>query len=114
MTATIVKTTKSPERPAGAEGNFYHTEKKHHLPGMNDRVRRLRKQSVETPESLSIERALITTKFYKRKSREIFRTGNAGAQFSRNLQTKNHLYRGNDELIVGERGPRPKIGSHFP
>ena len=65
MTSTAIKTTKSPERPAGAEGNFYTPKPGKTLPGMNDRIRRLRKLSVETQESLSIERALISTKFYK-------------------------------------------------
>ncbi|HRX10827.1 MAG TPA: pyruvate formate lyase family protein, partial [Draconibacterium sp.] len=58
-------TIKSPERPASAEGNFYHSSKANIGPGMNDRIQRLRKQSVETQESLSIERALITTRFYR-------------------------------------------------
>ena len=64
MTFTKIKTTKAPERLAGAEGNFYNPDKKTG-PGMNERIRRLRKQSVEIQESLSIERALITNKFYK-------------------------------------------------
>jgi hypothetical protein len=36
MTLTAIKTTKSPERPAGAEGNFYNTEKKN-APARNER-----------------------------------------------------------------------------
>ncbi|HSM47976.1 MAG TPA: pyruvate formate lyase family protein, partial [Draconibacterium sp.] len=113
MTATIVKTTKSPERPAGAEGNFYHTEKKHHLPGMNDRVRRLRKQSVETPESLSIERALITTKFYRENLGKYSEPVMRALNFLEICKQKT-IYIGNDELIVGERGPRPKSVPTFP
>jgi len=34
-------------------------------PGMNDRIRRLRKRSVETEASISIERAFIETQFYR-------------------------------------------------
>ncbi len=56
---------KSPQRLAGAEGNFYTPTKTKVGPGMNKRIQRLRKQSFETQESLSIERALITTRFYK-------------------------------------------------
>ena len=59
------KTIKAPERPAGAEGNFYKKGENKIGPGMNKRIQRLRKLSVETQESLSIERALITTRFYK-------------------------------------------------
>ena len=33
--------------------------------GMNPRIRRLRQESVETPATLTIERALIETAFYK-------------------------------------------------
>ena len=35
------------------------------LGGMNDRIRRLRQQSIDTPTTLSIERALIETAFYR-------------------------------------------------
>src|SRR5690606_8019838 len=34
-------------------------------PGMNERIRMLREESVTTPATLSIERALIETSFYK-------------------------------------------------
>ena len=113
MTLTAIKSTKSPERPALAEGNFYHSEKKHQLPGMNDRVRRLRKQSVETPESLSIERALITTQFYKENE------GKYSAPLMRALNfleicNQKTIFIGADELIVGERGPAPKSVPTFP
>ena len=33
--------------------------------GMNARIRRLREQNMQTPTTLSIERALIETAFYK-------------------------------------------------
>ena len=33
--------------------------------GMNDRVKRLHQQSIDTPTTLTIERALIETAFYK-------------------------------------------------
>ena len=35
------------------------------LNGMTDRIRRLRQESFDTQPSLSIERALIETEFYK-------------------------------------------------
>ncbi len=64
MTFSGIKSTKNPERLAGVEGNFYQPSKKTSLPGMNGRIRRLREQSVETQESLSIGRVFITTRFY--------------------------------------------------
>ncbi|MCK4509056.1 MAG: formate C-acetyltransferase/glycerol dehydratase family glycyl radical enzyme, partial [Desulfuromonadales bacterium] len=54
-----------PERKADAEGNFYPAGKGGVGPGMNARIQRLRKLSVETEPSLSIERALHETAFYK-------------------------------------------------
>ena len=33
--------------------------------GMNERIKRLRRESLETPATLTIERALIETAFYK-------------------------------------------------
>ena len=42
------------------------------LNGMNDRIRRLRQQNFDTPTTLSIERALIETEFYKQNYGTIF------------------------------------------
>ena len=55
----------NPERPASAQGNFYQPIINSIGPGMNERIQKLRKISFETEPSLSIERALIQTKFYK-------------------------------------------------
>ena len=107
MNASIIKTTKIPERLAGAEGNFYTSEKNSKLPGMNDRIRRLRKQSVETQESLSIERALITTRFYKENHGKYAEAVMRALHFLAKRRKKT-IYIGAGELIVGERGPAPK------
>jgi formate C-acetyltransferase len=104
---------KSPERPAGAEGNFYSPETKKSLPGMNKRIQRLRKQSVETQESLSIERALITTRFYKENNGKYSVPVMRALNFLEICKQKT-IYIGNDELIVAERGPRPKSVPTFP
>ena len=81
--------------------------------GMNPRIKRLRKESIETPATLSIERALIETEFYKK---------NYGKYSLPVLRAKNFyeicaqktIYIGPDELIVGERGPKPKAVPTFP
>ena len=81
--------------------------------GMNDRIKRLRQQNFDTPTTLSIERALIETEFYKK---------NYGTMPIAVLRAKNFyeickrktLYIGDDELIVGERGPVPKAVPTFP
>jgi len=113
MTLTAIKSAKSPERPAGAEGNFYQSEKQQHLPGMNDRVRRLRKQSVETPESLSIERALITTRFYLENAGKYSEPMMRALNFLEICKQKT-IYIGAGELIVGEGGSVPKSVPTFP
>jgi len=102
-----------PERPAAAQGNFYSPLKSDIGPGMNERVQKLRKLSFETDPSLSIERALIQTEFYKK---------NFGKYSTPVLRAKNFMeickqktiYLGEDELIVGERGPAPKSVPTFP
>ncbi|MCW8859787.1 MAG: formate C-acetyltransferase/glycerol dehydratase family glycyl radical enzyme, partial [Deltaproteobacteria bacterium] len=80
---------------------------------MNPRIQRLRKLSVETEPSLSIERALHETAFYKenygKHSIPVLRAMN----FLDHCRKKT-LYLGNDELIVGERGPRPMSVPTFP
>lgn len=111
MTLLTVDTLKTPERPARSEGNFYTPGKKD--PGMNDRIRRLRKQSVETQESLSIERALITTIFYQENYGKYSEPVMRALNFMEICKQKT-IYIGDDELIVGERGPLPKSVPTFP
>ena len=80
---------------------------------MNERVARLRRQSFETEPSISVERALLVTEFYKdnygKYSIPVLRALNY-----KNLCEKKTIYIGEDELIVGERGPFPKAVSTFP
>ncbi len=106
-------TIKAPERPAGAEGNFYKKVENKIGPGMNERIQRLRKLSVETQESLSIERALITTKFYKENYGKYSEPMMRALNFLEICKQKT-LYIGDDELIVAERGPVPKSVPTFP
>ena len=80
---------------------------------MNERIKRLRQQSVEAVPSISIERALLETKFYQahlgKHSAPVMR-----AMFFKYLCEKKTIYIGKDELIVGERGPVPKSVPTFP
>ena len=83
------------------------------LGGMNERIRRLRKQNMDTPTTLSIERALIETNFYKQN----YGTLSTPVLRARNFYEickKKAIYIGPDELIVGERGPKPKAVPTFP
>ncbi|MEW6652378.1 MAG: trans-4-hydroxy-L-proline dehydratase [Bacteroidota bacterium] len=80
---------------------------------MNERIQRLRKLSVDTEPSISIERAKHQTEFYKENY------GKYPIPILRALQFLDHcnrkaIYIGKDELIVGERGPEPKAVPTFP
>jgi len=81
--------------------------------GMNDRIQRLRKQTFEAEPSLSIERALIETRFYRENEGKYPIPVLRALNFMEICKQKT-IYIGNDELIVGERGPRPKSVSTFP
>ncbi len=101
------------QRKAASEGNFYPDNPNRIGPGMNPRIQRLRKLSVETKPSLSIERALHETAFYKENY------GKHSIPVLRALNFLDHcrkktIYIGADELIVGERGPAPKAVPTFP
>jgi len=77
------------------------------------RVARLRQESFEAQPGISVERAVLVTQFYKKNygkySIPVLRALNF-----KNLCQKKTIYLGNDELIVGERGPCPKAVSTFP
>ena len=101
------------QRGPACEGNFYPQRQAGQRPGMNPRIQRLRQLTVETEPSLSIERALHETAFYKENA------GRYSIPLLRALNFYEHcrkktLYIGDDELIVGERGPRPKAVPTFP
>jgi len=81
---------------------------------MNERVARLRKQSIETKPYLSTERAELMTRFYQgdvplRESIPVTRA----LSFQYLLEHKT-VYIGEGELIVGEKGPAPKATPTYP
>ena len=80
---------------------------------MNDRTRSLRLRSLEAEPSISGERAQLLTRFYQaelgKHSTPVLR-----ALAFRFLCQHKTLYLGPDELIVGERGPRPKAVPTYP
>ena len=80
---------------------------------MNERIARLRNESFETYPSISIERARLTTDFYRANEGKYPVPVMRALNF-KNLCEKKTLYIGKDELIVGERGPAPKAVSTFP
>jgi formate C-acetyltransferase len=80
---------------------------------MNDRTSRLRRQSLDAPPCISGERARLITEFYQanngRYSVPVMR-----ARAFDHLCREKTIHLGADELIVGERGPRPKAVPTFP
>ncbi len=81
--------------------------------GMNDRIKRLHQQSLDTPTTLTIERALIETAFYKENYGKMPNCILRARNFYE-ICKKKTIYIGPDELIVGERGPVPKAVPTFP
>ena len=80
---------------------------------MNDRVQRLRQQSLDTHPSVSIERAVLLTDFYRenigRYPQPLLR-----AKAYHHLCANKTVYIGDEELIVGERGHEPKAAPTYP
>ncbi|MGA2974535.1 MAG: trans-4-hydroxy-L-proline dehydratase [Spirochaetia bacterium] len=80
---------------------------------MTERVQKLRKESHETPVTLSLERAELITDFYQqndgRYSVPVMR-----AKAFEHLCRHKSIWIGQGELVVGERGPRPKAVSTYP
>lgn len=81
--------------------------------GMNDRIRALRKLSVDTPAHIDMERAEIETEVYKKYE------GTVSIPVLRALVLKEYfskktLYLGDGELIVGEKGDAPQAAPTFP
>lgn len=100
-----------PERESFREGNFY--KENSARPGMNDRIRALREESISTPATLSIERALIETSFYKENNGKHATPVMRALNFME-ICDKKKIYIGENELIVGERGDKPKAVYTFP
>jgi formate C-acetyltransferase len=80
---------------------------------MNDRTRRLRQASLDAPPSISPERAVLITEFYRANEGK-YSVPVMRAESFLDLCRRKTLYLGAGELIVGERGPAPKFVSTYP
>jgi pyruvate formate-lyase/glycerol dehydratase family glycyl radical enzyme len=79
---------------------------------MTERVAQLRQASLDTKPWLSLERAALLTEFYRQApplSPPMLRA--AALQY---ILERRAIYIGPEELIVGERGPRPKGTPTYP
>jgi pyruvate formate-lyase/glycerol dehydratase family glycyl radical enzyme len=73
----------------------------------------LRERSLATPASISAERALLLTSFY-RENEGRYSVPVMRARAFLDLCARKTLYLGEGELILGERGPAPKAVPTFP
>ena len=80
---------------------------------MTDRTRRLREASLAEEPALSSQRAMLVTEFYREQEGR-FPTRVLRALSFAHLCEHQSIWIGEDELIVGERGPRPKAVPTFP
>ena len=81
---------------------------------MNERIKSLRVQSLNTAATISLERAELLTEFYKsgEPNKNSFPVSRAKA--FNYILSKKVLCINDGELIVGERGPEPKATPTYP
>jgi trans-4-hydroxy-L-proline dehydratase len=81
---------------------------------VSERIKKLRTESLNAVEKISAERALLITRFYKSdEARELSVPVKRAKAFEYLLKNKK-INIGEDELIVGERGPAPKETPTYP
>ncbi len=81
---------------------------------MNERVQRLRQQSVDTKPYISPQRALLVTEFYGSDVVRGLSTPVCRALAFRHIVENRTICINDGELIVGERGPAPKATPTYP
>ncbi len=81
---------------------------------MNNRIKRLRDNSQNAIPRISAERALLLTDFYKSDIAQSVSMPVKRAMAFNHILLNKELYFHNDELIVGERGPAPKVVPTYP
>ncbi|HEX9190136.1 MAG TPA: pyruvate formate lyase family protein, partial [Vicinamibacteria bacterium] len=80
---------------------------------MNARTEALRRRSLEARPSISAERAVLLTRFY-RESDGRFSAPVMRARAFLHLCERKAVHLGEGELVVGERGPAPTAVPTFP
>ena len=81
--------------------------------GMNERIQKLREQSVETPAHIYIERAKLVTEAYKKYEGEVSIPELRALAFNHFMENKS-ICINEGELIVGEKGDGPQAAPTFP
>jgi len=80
---------------------------------ITERVARLRRLSIDAVPSLSLERAETITRFYQHNTGLVSIPVKRALAFKTLMENKTIVI-GEDELIVGEKGPRPKAAPTYP
>ena len=81
---------------------------------MNERIRRLRHESVSTKPYIDTERAELLTQFYRDNENHRYSTPVFRALAFKHILKKKTISISDGELIVGERGKAPKATPTFP
>ena len=81
---------------------------------MNERIKKLRQQSLDAKPSISPERARLVTEFYKSNVAQRVSAPVQRALAFKHLLEKKAICINEGELIVGERGPVPKATPTYP
>jgi len=81
---------------------------------LNERVQKLRKQSINTKPRITPERAILITEFYASHVASQVSTPVERALALKYLLENKKIWIGEGELIVGERGPTPKEVPTYP
>ncbi|NLC04339.1 MAG: glycyl radical protein [Tissierellia bacterium] len=80
---------------------------------MNERVKVLRQKSLDAIPTITMERAQLVTRAYKKYQGKVSIPVLRALSFKELMEHKT-IYIGDGELIVGERGPRPKSTPTYP
>ena len=81
---------------------------------MNERINKLRNESLEAVNRISAERALLVTEFYKSDEAMKLSVPMRRAKVFGYILKHKHICINDGELIVGERGPAPKATPTYP
>lgn len=81
---------------------------------MNERVKKLREETLNAVNTLSSERGVLITEFYKSIENANLSIPVQRAMAFEHILTHKKIYIGEGELIVGERGPKPKATPTYP
>lgn len=81
---------------------------------MNDRIQKLRSESLNAVTQISAERAVLLTEFYQNTANNRFSIPVKRARAFEYILSNKKICINTGELIVGERGPQPKAVPTYP